>query len=121
MTGGTVVIIGKTGVNFAAGMSGGVAYVYDENQLFDTKCNLEMVEIEPVIEEEDKQVLFDMISKHTEYTNSKQGLRLLDNWEESLPLFVKVMPQDYKIALEKLMEREMIESDSETVTEEVYL
>lgn len=121
MTGGTVVIIGKTGVNFAAGMSGGVAYVYDENQLFDTKCNLEMVEIEPVIEEEDKKVLFEMISKHTEYTNSKQGLRLLENWEESLPLFVKVMPQDYKKALEKLMEREMIESDSETVTEEVYL
>lgn len=121
MTGGTIVIIGTTGVNFAAGMSGGVAYVYDENQLFDTRCNLEMVEIEPVVEEEDKKVLYDMITKHTEYTNSKQGLRLLENWEESLPLFVKVMPQDYKKALEKLMAREMIESDSETVTEEVYL
>ncbi len=121
MTGGKVVIIGKTGVNFAAGMSGGVAYIYDENQLFDTKCNLEMVEIEPVIEEEDKKTLFDMISRHTEYTNSKQGFRLLENWEESLPLFVKVMPQDYKIALEKLKDREMIESDLETVTEEVYL
>jgi len=121
MTGGKIVIIGKTGVNFAAGMSGGVAYIYDENQLFDTRCNLEMVEIEPVIEEEDKNILFDMITKHTEYTNSKRGTRLLDNWEESLPLFVKVMPQDYKKALEKILERESIVSDSETVTEEVYL
>jgi len=121
MTGGKVVIIGKTGVNFAAGMSGGVAYIYDENQLFDTKCNLEMVEIEPVVDEDDKKSLFDMISKHVEYTNSKQGNRLLENWDESLPLFVKVMPQDYKKALEKILERESIESDSETVTEEVYL
>ena len=121
MTGGKIVIIGKTGVNFAAGMSGGVAYIYDENQLFDTKCNLEMVEIEPVVEEEDIKVLFEMITKHTEYTNSKQGMRLLENWEESLPLFVKVMPQDYRKALEKLKDREMIESDTETVTEEVYL
>ncbi|MDA3811799.1 MAG: glutamate synthase large subunit [Spirochaetaceae bacterium] len=121
MTGGTIVIIGTTGVNFAAGMSGGVAYVFDENQLFDTRCNLEMVEIEPVVEEIDKEVLFDMITKHTEYTNSKQGKRLLENWEESLPLFVKVMPQDYRKALEKLKDRETIESDMETVTEEVYL
>jgi glutamate synthase domain-containing protein 3 len=62
-----------------------------------------------------------MITKHTEYTNSKQGMRLLENWEESLPLFVKVMPQDYRKALEKLKAREMSESDSDTVTEEVYL
>ena len=62
MTGGRVIILGKTGVNFAAGMSGGVAYVYDENQLFDTRCNLEMVDVEPLIEQEDKDFLKDMIS-----------------------------------------------------------
>ncbi|MBI9099574.1 MAG: glutamate synthase large subunit [Spirochaetaceae bacterium] len=121
MTGGTVVIIGKTGVNFAAGMSGGVAYVYDDSQLFDTRCNLDMVEIEPLVEEKDKQVLFDMITKHVEYTNSKQGKRLLESWEESLPLFVKVMPQDYKKALSKILDRETMKSDGDTVTEEVYL
>ncbi len=121
MTGGRVVIIGKTGVNFAAGMSGGVAYVYDDNQLFDTRCNLDMVEIEPVVDCEDKEFLFNMIRKHTDYTNSKQGSRLLENWEESLPLFVKVMPMDYRKALEKLKEREIKQSDNATVTEEVYL
>ena len=120
MTGGRVVILGKTGVNFAAGMSGGVAYVYDENQLFDTRCNLEMVDVEPVIEQEDIDFLQTMITRHIEYTDSKQGKLLLESWEESLPNFVKVMPLDYRKALERIKERETKETDETAITEEVY-
>ncbi len=120
MTGGTVVILGNTGVNFAAGMSGGVAYVYDENQLFDTRCNLEMVDVEPVIEESDKVYLRQIIERHIAYTDSKIGKQILDSWDESLPLFVKVMPLDYKMVLEKLKEEASKFTENETVTEEVY-
>ncbi len=120
MTGGKVVILGKTGVNFAAGMSGGVAYVFDENQLFDTRCNLDMVDVEPVIEEEDKKELKSLIERHIAYTDSKIGKQIIEAWDESLPLFVKVMPLDYKAALEKMKREESKFSDSETVTEEVY-
>ncbi|MDA3955605.1 glutamate synthase large subunit [Oceanispirochaeta sp.] len=121
MTGGRVIILGKTGVNFAAGMSGGVAYVYDENQLFDTRCNLEMVDIEPVVEAEDIGFLKTMISRHIEYTDSKQGKLLLESWEESLPNFVKVMPLDYRMALARIKERETKETDETAITEEVYV
>jgi glutamate synthase (NADPH) large chain len=120
MTGGKVVILGKTGVNFAAGMSGGVAYVYDENQLFDTRCNLDMVDVEPVIDEDDKADLKALIEKHNSYTSSKIGIQIIESWEESLPLFVKVMPLDYKKALEKIKAEESKFTDNETVTEEVY-
>lgn len=120
MTGGKVVVLGKTGVNFAAGMSGGVAYVFDENQLFDTRCNLDMVDVEPVHEEEDKKALRSLIERHIEFTGSKVGTQILESWDESLPLFVKVMPLDYKMALEKLKMEESTFSDNETVTEEVY-
>ncbi len=120
MTGGTVVVLGKTGVNFAAGMSGGVAYIFDENQLFDTNCNLEMVDIESVVDEEDQKFLYKTIEKHIEYTDSSVARDLLKNWEESLPLFVKVMPLDYRRALEKIKEAEMQQSDNSTITEEVY-
>ena len=120
MTGGKVVILGKTGVNFAAGMSGGVAYVFDENQLFDTRCNLDMVDVEPVIEEDDKKELKSLIERHIAYTDSKIGKQIIEAWDESLPLFVKVMPLDYKAALEKMKREESKFSDSETVTEEVY-
>ncbi len=120
MTGGTVVVLGKTGVNFAAGMSGGVAYIFDENQLFDTKCNLEMVDIEAVGEDADQKFLKDTIQKHIEYTDSSVAKDLIKNWEESLPLFVKVMPLDYRRALEKIKAAEMQESDNSILTEEVY-
>ena len=120
MTGGRVIILGKTGVNFAAGMSGGVAYVYDENQLFDTRCNLEMVDVEPVVEQEDIDFLKSMIEKHIKFTDSLQGKRLIDAWEESLPNFVKVMPLDYRMALAKIKEQETKESDETAITEEVY-
>ena len=120
MTGGRVVILGKTGVNFAAGMSGGVAYVYDENQLFDTRCNLEMVDVEPVIEQEDKDFLKDIVEKHIKYTDSLLAKRLIESWDESLPSFVKVMPLDYRMALEGIKERETKETEETTITEEVY-
>ncbi|MCD6342826.1 MAG: glutamate synthase large subunit [Spirochaetaceae bacterium] len=121
MTGGTAVILGPTGVNFAAGMSGGLAYVYDENQLFDTRCNLEMVDIEPVVEEEDILVLKTLIERHVEYTDSLVGTRILDSWEESLPSFVKVMPIEYRRALEIIRDRETQNTETTVITEEVFV
>lgn len=120
MTGGRVIILGKTGVNFAAGMSGGVAYVYDENQLFDTRCNLEMVDIEPVVDVEDIEFLKTMINRHIKHTNSKQGKLIIESWEESLHCFVKVMPLEYRKALERIRERETKETEETAITEEVY-
>ncbi|HOV63226.1 MAG TPA: glutamate synthase large subunit, partial [Spirochaetia bacterium] len=81
MTGGCVVILGKTGVNFAAGMSGGVAYVFDENQLFDTFCNLEMVDVEPLTEKSDRDLLYRLIRNHVEFTGSAFGRQLIENWQ----------------------------------------
>ena len=101
MTGGTVVILGSTGRNFAAGMSGGVAYIYDEHGDFSTKCNTEMVSIEG-IEDEDQNILKDMIQKHLEYTESTVAQKILDNWADSIASFVKVMPNDYKRMLQNI-------------------
>ena len=121
MTGGRVVVIGETGVNFAAGMSGGVAYVLDRSQLFDTRCNLEMVDVEPVTEPEDQQTLRGSLERHLEYTGSRNAAQILELWEEMLPLFVKVIPLDYRAAMRRLRERELKESESVNVTEEVYV
>jgi glutamate synthase domain-containing protein 3 len=120
MTGGRVVVLGKTGVNFAAGMSGGIAYVLDENQLFDTKCNLEMVDLEPVSEEEDTKLLFKLITNHVKYTQSTFAKQILDDWTEMLPRFVKVMPIDYKSALERIRKEQSRETETVPITEEVY-
>ncbi len=120
MTGGRVIILGSTGVNFAAGMSGGIAYVLDENQLFDTRCNLGMVHVETLVQDEDIAFLKKHITRHTQYTNSRIGTFILEQWEHMLPSFVKVMPIDYKIALEKLREKESETSETAEVTEEVY-
>jgi glutamate synthase (NADPH/NADH) large chain len=101
MTGGTVVVLGKTGRNFAAGMSGGIAYVYDPNKTFDaTKCNMEMVAFE-VLEESDYSKLRRLIKNHSLFTNSPLAKRILENWNTEQNNFVKVMPTDYKIALQK--------------------
>lgn len=121
MTGGRVIVLGETGVNFAAGMSGGIAYVLDENQLFDTRCNLELVNIEPVIEEEDKAFIKRHIEEHVNAANSLYAARILERWEEMLPLFVKVMPLDYKLALERMKEKEWQESENVEMIEEVYV
>ncbi len=130
MTGGVVVVLGKTGRNFAAGMSGGIAYVLDESRSFDQLCNLSMVELEPIPAEDDTleliahqggdlethgrvhlmsdmtrhdaQRLKHMIQNHKRYTGSPRAQHILDNWQHYLPLFVKVMPVDYRAALKQI-------------------
>ena len=99
MTGGVAVILGETGRNFAAGMSGGVAYVLDELGTFPTLVNMEMVELETLEDPEDQQIVLDLVRKHVEYTGSSRGQYVLDNWEDMVPKFAKVMPLDYKRAL----------------------
>ena len=102
MTGGKVVVLGKTGRNFGAGMSGGIAYVYDPLTKFaNERCNKEMVELEKV-SETDAQELFGLIQNHYHATDSTKALKLLEDWEGSLEHFIKVIPTDYKKALERL-------------------
>ncbi len=110
MTGGKVVVLGKTGRNFAAGMSGGIAYVYDpENKFTNGLCNTESIEFEPVLNE-DANDLKTLIENHVRYTHSNRGKVLLTNWESSLKNFVKVMPTEYKRALKRLeTEEQMVE------------
>lgn len=130
MTGGVVVVLGQTGRNFAAGMSGGIAYVLDENKDFNKRCNMAMVELEPIPTEDDTlekiahqggdmethgrvQIMADMsrndaqrlkrlIQNHRHYTGSAQAQHILDNWDSCLPKFVKVMPVDYREALKQI-------------------
>ena len=130
MTGGVVVVIGNTGRNFAAGMSGGIAYVLDEDNTFAKRCNLAMVELEPIPEEDDllesehhhggdlehhglvdiskdmtrydHERLKTLIENHVNYTNSKKGLKILNNWDTYRPKFVKVMPIEYRRALKEI-------------------
>ncbi len=129
MTGGVVVVLGSTGRNFAAGMSGGIAYVLDETGDFEQRCNLSMVELEPVLEEDialektyhqggdleahglvdvmhdmtrqDAVRLKTLIKRHLHYTNSGRAKNILDSWETYLPKFVKIMPIDYRRALKR--------------------
>jgi glutamate synthase domain-containing protein 2/glutamate synthase domain-containing protein 1/glutamate synthase domain-containing protein 3 len=96
MTGGTVVVMGETGKNFAAGMSGGIAYVLDEKENFATKCNMEFIEIENLQEDEDINAVHNMIKEHYKLTNSKKAKKILDNWEEYLDKFKRVIPTVYK-------------------------
>ena len=99
MTGGTVVILGETGRNFAAGMSGGIAYIYDVKAQFAERCNREMVDLDPV-DAEDAKLLQDMIMKHYAYTASTVAKFVLDDFENQLKNFVKVFPADYKKVLQ---------------------
>jgi glutamate synthase (NADPH/NADH) large chain len=105
MTGGRVVILGPTGRNFAAGMSGGIAYVWDPGDALLANCNLGMVELEKVESEEDSAELRRLIEKHRDFTGSAVACEVLDNWDESLAKFVKVMPTDYKRVLEEQKRR----------------
>jgi glutamate synthase domain-containing protein 2/glutamate synthase domain-containing protein 3 len=120
MTRGTVVVLGKTGGNFAAGMSGGTAYVFDEMQLFDTLCNLDMVELETVWKEQDQKRLRELISEHQKWTGSKLAGRILDSWEDMVGRFVKVVPIDYRKALEKMRAQEQRDTETTPATEEVF-
>jgi glutamate synthase (NADPH/NADH) large chain len=128
MTGGMVVVLGQTGRNFAAGMSGGVAYVLDEDKTLEERCNLAMVELEAIPEEVDYSetgelemhgrvhfnhlgkadaiALRGRIEKHWKYTGSDRARKILDNWDSYLPKFVKVMPTEYRRALEEIAEKQ---------------
>jgi glutamate synthase (NADPH/NADH) large chain len=133
MTGGTIVVLGYTGRNFAAGMSGGVAYVLDEEGDFERRCNLAMVELEAVPEEEkaleelgggdleshgkvnvkhlgqsDERLLRVLIQKHLHYTGSTRAKQILDHWDHYLPKFVKVMPTEYRRALKEMAAAESV-------------
>jgi glutamate synthase (NADPH) large chain len=115
MTGGTVAVLGKTGRNFAAGMSGGVAYVYDDDGLFATRCNTAMVALDKVLPadeqrqhsepatwhqgQSDEQLLRKLIEDHHKWTGSLRAREILDNWAASRAKFVKVFPHEYKRAL----------------------
>jgi glutamate synthase (NADPH) large chain len=116
MTGGTVAVLGKTGRNFAAGMSGGVAYVYDEDGMFATRCNTSMVALEKVLPQAeqagegaswhkgqaDEPLLRALIEDHHRWTGSLRAREILDHWAETRGKFVKVFPHEYKRALDKL-------------------
>ncbi len=133
MTGGTVVVLGKTGRNFAAGMSGGVAYVYDEDGQFASRCNTAMVSMDRVVttaeqhthdrsgwhgEESDETQLQRLLRDHHRWTGSKRARELLDNWAEARLKFVKVFPNEYKRALLQRLERR-IEAATETTRSQV--
>lgn len=130
MTGGTVVVLGKTGRNFAAGMSGGIAYVYDEDGLFDKRCNTSMASLEKVLSaaeqisampksvwhapvnvkeggerQTDEQIVKTLIERHFRYTGSERAKALLADWDKARSRFVKVLPSEYKRALGELWER----------------
>ena len=133
MTGGTVVVLGTAGRNFAAGMSGGIAYVLDEEGDFTQRCNMAMVELEPIPEEEtaaaadgnlelerhgkvkidhvsghDDEMLKGLVQRHLLYTGSERARRVLENWTAYLPKFVKVMPLEYRRALAEMHGREVL-------------
>jgi glutamate synthase domain-containing protein 2/glutamate synthase domain-containing protein 3 len=99
MTGGRVIVLGHTGRNFAAGMSGGVAYVFDTTGSFVRRCNTELVDLEPLQEIEDVELVKDLITRHLHHTGSQFAARVLRDWSDALPLFSKVMPRDYKRVL----------------------
>ena len=120
MTGGVVVVLGQTGCNFAAGMSGGIAYVLDEMQLFDTLCNLDLVELENVWQQDDKELLYDLIHRHLKWTQSRRAQQILDVWPDMVGKFVKVIPIDYSRALEKMRAAERRDTETTPATEEVF-
>jgi glutamate synthase (NADPH/NADH) large chain len=99
MTGGRVVILGNTGSNFAAGMSGGIAYVWDPDECLPVRTNHELVDLDRVDEEQYERELRALIELHRRYTNSARAAHVLDNWDTTLPQFVQVFPRDYKRAL----------------------
>jgi glutamate synthase domain-containing protein 2/glutamate synthase domain-containing protein 1/glutamate synthase domain-containing protein 3 len=105
MTGGRAVVLGKTGRNFAAGMSGGIAFVWDEDDTFDINCNQEQVDIKPLHEESISE-LWTMLEKHFQYTGSTVAQGILENWKDSLPNFKRVMPRDYARVLRAQHARE---------------
>jgi glutamate synthase (NADPH/NADH) large chain len=100
MTGGRVIVLGPTGRNFAAGMSGGIAYVLDETGSFPRNCNVEMVKLYRLEDDDEIELVRDLIRKHAEYTHSERSRQVLADWSNKVSLFVKVYPNDYRRVLE---------------------
>ncbi len=120
MTGGTVAVLGKTGKNFAAGMSGGIAYVLDEDWDFYQRVNKDMVSLEPVEHKYDVSLLKELIREHVELTGSPRGRQILDNFGEYLPKFKKVLPHDYDKMLRLIAQMEEKGEDSEQAQIEAF-
>jgi glutamate synthase (NADPH) large chain len=100
MTNGLVVVLGACGSNFAAGMSGGVAYVFDDRGDFtDKRCNLQSVDLDPLVDERDLQLVRDLVTRHAQLTSSSRAQWILDHWSEAVPRFIKVFPHEYKRVL----------------------
>ena len=102
MTGGRVVVLGTTGRNFAAGMSGGEAYVLDEEGDFATRCNTQMAGLEKLEDKAEIDSLYELIKKHADLTKSQKAFKVIALWEQMVPKFVKVMPKDYKRVLQAI-------------------
>jgi glutamate synthase (NADPH/NADH) large chain len=101
MTGGTVLILGKIGRNFGAGMSGGIAYIYKEDKRSIKNFNMEMIDLEtPNIQDQD--IIYEMLENHFSNTNSEVAEKILSNWKNEKKNFIKVMPKEYKLALERI-------------------
>jgi glutamate synthase (ferredoxin) len=116
MTGGRVVVLGPTGRNFAAGMSGGVAYILDEAGQFTRNCNKEMVSLSKLEDPEEVKLIHGLILRHAQYTGSKRAEEVLASWTTWLPFFVRVMPNDYRRVLEaqkKMRETGLSQEDAE--------
>jgi len=107
MTGGTVVVLGVTGRNFAAGMSGGFAYVFDAEGDFSRRCNTAMVDLEPLVEPEDEATLKRLIENHHKYANSRRAAEILEKWPQVRARFVKVFPKEYRRALAELAQKKV--------------
>ncbi len=120
MTGGVVVVLGPTGYNFAAGMSGGTAYVFDADDYFPPRCNMDSVDLESVSNPEDEAELRTLLARHVELTGSRKAAAILETWESSLPLFIKVMPIEYQRALERRRMAEQRSVETVSATEEVF-
>lgn len=120
MTGGAVVVLGSTGYNFAAGMSGGFAYVFDRSEIFQTRCNMDSVDLESVWRAEDIRRLRALLSRHLRYTGSPLAASVLEKWDACLPLFLKVTPIEYRRALARMKHSENPRAESIAATEEVY-
>jgi glutamate synthase domain-containing protein 3 len=117
MTGGRVVIMGSTGVNFGAGMSGGIAYVLDDTGMFDSKCNLEMIDLEPITGVKEAAEVRGMIERHFALTGSRKAEEILGNWEFYLPQFVKVLPMEYRRVLGQMMKEDEATRRDEVIRE----
>ena len=109
MTGGRAVILGEVGRNFGAGMSGGIAYIFDVNDTFLMNCNKEGLNLEPVVSIEDISELKRLIENHYNNTLSALAQRILENWHTQLPKFIKVLPEEYKQALIRLENENLVE------------